>query len=74
MTAKNPEDQPAFEACENALAMCKSFCVSLTGVESRLSLGAPVTATMAIVEWDLQALNERIDDLTNEILEDINNE
>ena len=74
MTAKNPEDQPAFEKCEDALAMCESLGTSLIGVGSRLSLGMEVKATIEIVKWDLRALNERVDDLTNKILEEQSNE
>jgi hypothetical protein len=61
--AKRPAEQPVWEQCEDALAMCKSLDTALNGMQNRLSLGLPVNATMNIVEWDLHSLDVRIEDL-----------
>ena len=63
MDAKNPAEQPVWERCEDALAMCKSLDTALNGMQNRLSLGLPVNATMTIVEWDIHSLDVRIEDL-----------
>ncbi len=66
----NPADQPVWERCEDALAMCKSLDTALIGMQNRLSLGLPVDATMTIIECDLRALDVRIEDLRKAIPED----
>jgi len=51
------------ERCDDALAMCKALDISLIGLQNRLVLEMPVNATMAIIEWDIRALDVRIEDL-----------
>lgn len=63
MAAKNPAEQPVWERCDDALAMCKSLDTTIIGMQNRLSLGLPVYATMKIVEWDIHSLDVRIEDL-----------
>lgn len=71
MDAKNPAEQPVWERCEDALAMCKSLDTALIGMQNRLSLGLPVNATMNVVEWDLHSLDARIEDLRKAVGEEV---
>ena len=71
MSAKNPAEQPVWERCDDALAMCKSLDVALAGMQNRLSLGMPVDATMKIIEWDLHLLDLRIEDLRKAVGEEV---
>ena len=63
MDAKNPAEQPVWERCDDALAMCKSLDTTLSGMQNRLALGLPVESTMVIIEWDLHSLEDRIEKL-----------
>jgi len=71
MSAKNPAEQPVWERCDDALAMCKALDIAIAGMQNRLSLGLPVDETMNIVEWDLHLLDERIEDLRKAVGEEV---
>jgi len=69
--ATNGIDKEAIhELCDDAIAMCNSLDIALIGVQSRLELELPVSATMKIIEWDLQALDRRIEALQKAVPED----
>ena len=59
------------ERCDDALAMCKALDTSLIGMQNRLILGLPVNATMTIIEWDIRALDVRIEDLRKAVGEEV---
>lgn len=71
MCVKNPDEQPIWDRCDDAVAMCKSLDASLAGMQNRLSLGLPLNATMDVIEWDLHSLDVRIEDLRKAVGKEI---
>lgn len=53
MAAKNTEDQPVWDLCEDLMDSCKTINTTLVGMQSRLELGMPVEETMKILDSDV---------------------
>lgn len=69
-SASNVRKMAVQALCKKALKTCDSINTNLIGLQSRLELDMPVTATARIIEKDMQTLNERIENLHKVIVGD----